>query len=457
MNLLKTLAAAVLAAAPLCAQFKAPPAPQPFQVPQAPQVPQLPQLPQVPQAAPFAYADSMAAYADSMLAFADSTLSAVGLGFQQKLATGRLDGDYDRGMRALDDHKYDEAVRLFDSVINGKGSRADGALYWKAYALNRLGRRDDSLAALTQLRRDYAGSHWLNDAQALEAEVRQGSGQPVSPQQEANDDIKLLALNGLMNQDPERAIPAIEGILKGSSSPKVKDRALFVLTQSQSPQAQQLLMNYAKGAGNPDLQMRAVRYIGMSGTTDARKQLLAIYNGSSDATVKHQIIQSFLMSNDKDDLVNIAKNEKDQDLRLSAIRQLGAMHGVDQLTQMYAAESSPEIKKEIIRSLFVAGASDKLLEIVRNEKDQAVRSEALRNLAMTNGVSADVLAGLYTSETDQRVKRQLINGLFARGDGKAMVDIARKETDPAMKKFIIQQLSVMHSKEGTDYLMELLK
>jgi hypothetical protein len=163
------------------------------------------------------------------------------------------------------------------------------------------------------------------------------------------------------------------------------------------------------------------------------------------------------MSNDKDDLVSLAKNEKDQDLRQTAIRQLGAMRAVDQLMQLYAAESSPEIKKEIIRSLFVGGAHDKLLEIVRSEKDQSVRGEAIRNLAMTQGVSGDALSGMYTAETDTKVKRELITGMFVRGDAKLMIDIARKETDPAMKRFIVQQLSMMHNKEANDYMLELLK
>ena len=50
-----------------------------------------------------------------------------------------------------------------------------------------------------------------------------------------------------------------------------------------------------------------------------------------------------------------------------------------------------------------------------------------------------------------------MNGLFARGDAKPMIDLARKETDPAMKKYIVERLALMHSKEATDYMMELLK
>jgi hypothetical protein len=388
-----------------------------------------------------------------------SDLSAMGSGllFQGKLGAIRFDADYDSGTRALDDHKYEDAVRRFDAVINSKSARADGALFWKAYALNRLGRRDDALAALVVLRRDYPNSHWLNDAQALEAEAKQGSGQPVSPAQETNEDLKLMAINSLMNADPDRAMPLLEGVLKGNGAPKVKDRALFVLTQNQSPRAQQILTQYAKGAGNPDLQVRAIKYIGMSGTSDARQQLTSIYSGSTDAAVKRQVIQSLMISNGKDSLFALAKNEKDEELRAEAIKQLGVMRAIDQLGQLYASETSADNKIQIVKSLFIADASDKLLDFVRNEKDARVRGEAIRDLAMTHSASPEALAGLYASETDPKTKKEIVNGLMARGDGKLLVDLARKETDPAMKRFMVERLSMMHSKEATDYMMELLK
>ena len=39
----------------------------------------------------------------------------------------------------------------------------------------------------------------------------------------------------------------------------------------------------------------------------------------------------------------------------------------------------------------------------------------------------------------------------------ALVAIARAEKDPELKKAAVQKLSIMHSKEGTEYLMELLQ
>jgi tetratricopeptide (TPR) repeat protein len=338
-------------------------------------------------------------------------------------------GRYEYALQMLDDRRYDDAIRIFDAVIGAKADHVDGALYWKAYALNRIGRRDEALAALATLRKDYSSSHWLNDAQALEAEVQQGAGKPVSPEQQSNEDIKLMAINSLMNADPDRAVPLLETLLKSGNSPRLKDRALFVLTQSKSPKAQQILVDYAKGAGNPDLQLKAVRYIGMSGTAESQQQLGAVYASSNDVAVKKEILRSLMAAGAKDQLFNAAKNEKDADLRKEAVRQLGAMGATDHLMKLYTPDTTPELKIEIIRGLSMGRAG-----------------------------SADSLVSLYTADTDPKVKKELINGLLARQDAKPLIAIARKENDPTMKRYIVERLATMrNNKDATDYMMELLK
>lgn len=234
-------------------------------------------------------------------------------------------GDYEGGMSALDNRKYDAAIRSFDRVIAAKSTRADGALYWKAYALDRLGRRDDALAAIATLRHDYPKSRWLNEAQALDVEVRQGSGQPVSPAEESNEDLKLIAINGLMNAEPERAVPLLENVLKGTAAPPVKDRALFVLSQSQSTRAQQLLADYAKGSGNPDLQIRALRYLGMAGTPEKQQLLVSIYSGTTDVSVKRAVVQALFIAGAAGKLVDLARKERDPQMKIAIVRQLSLM------------------------------------------------------------------------------------------------------------------------------------
>lgn len=235
------------------------------------------------------------------------------------------DFGYDAGMRDLDSRRYDAAIRNFNKVIAAKSSRSEGALYWKAYALNRLGRQDEALAAIAALERDYPKSRWLTDAQALKVEARQSAGKPVSPDAESNDDLKLIAINGLMNANPERAVPQLETLLKGNAGPQIKDRAMFVLSQNSSPQAQQILANYAKGAGNPDLQAKAVRYLGIAGGQEKIQLLVDVYNGTTDGNVKRAAVQALFIANAGGKLVELARKERDPDLKKAIVHQLSAM------------------------------------------------------------------------------------------------------------------------------------
>src|SRR5438105_9382326 len=122
------------------------------------------------------------------------------------------DRTYDRGQRALDGRNWDQALLMFSQVTASCGSRADGALYWKAYALAKLGRRDEAVAAIAELRKSYATSRWLDDAKALELEVKQAGGQKMTPEAESDEDLKLMAINGLVQSDPERALPLVENL-----------------------------------------------------------------------------------------------------------------------------------------------------------------------------------------------------------------------------------------------------
>ena len=52
---------------------------------------------------------------------------------------------------------------------------------------------------------------------ALDLEIRQESGQAPAPDAAGSDDLKLMALGGLMNADPARALPLIKQMLARSA------------------------------------------------------------------------------------------------------------------------------------------------------------------------------------------------------------------------------------------------
>ena len=382
----------------------------------------------------------------------------------QTALRGRDSGDraYERGQRALDKREWDAALQAFTQVAGSGGSRADGALYWKAYALAKLGRRDDAVAAIAELRKSYASSRWLEDAGALELELKQASGQRVTPESENDEDLKLMALNGLVQSDPERAIPLLENLLKTSSSPRLKERALFVLAQSNAPRGRQLLEQVARGgAGNPDLQLKAISYIS---ATNKRQQtgnpqlLWEIYSGSNDNQVKRAALRGLMASRDKDHLLQVARTEKATPLRLEAISFLGSSGAQTELWQIYQGETAVDVKRQILHAMIAGGSTDRLLEVAKTEKDPDLRRTAIQALgSMHTTATGDALVSLYTSEPDPAVRRAIVDSLHSERNAKALVDLARKENDPAMKREIVGRLSRMKSKEAADYLMELLK
>ena len=96
-----------------------------------------------------------------------------------------------------------------------KGPKADAALYWKAYAQNKQGLRTEALGTIGELNKAYPKSRYLQDAKALEVEVRRDAGQPVRPENESDEEMKLLVLNGLQNSAPDEAIPMLHEVHSG--------------------------------------------------------------------------------------------------------------------------------------------------------------------------------------------------------------------------------------------------
>jgi tetratricopeptide (TPR) repeat protein len=370
----------------------------------------------------------------------------------------RADDLYDRARDLIEQGKFDRAVSDLDRLIALKSNRTDAAMYWKAYSLSKLGQRADALTALGDLIKQFGDSRWIRDAKALEVEVRQASGQAVSPASQDDEELKLMALRGIMQSDPEQALPVIEKMLTGTNSPKVKDRALFVLSQSHSARAREIIAGVAKGNANPDLQLRAIRYIGIMGGQDNRQILADVYKTSNDPAVKRSILRSFMTSGDKDRLFAAARSETDASLRGEAIRQLGVMHASSELSQLYQSESAVELKKAILQSMFVGGDGDKLIELAKNEKDPELRKTAIRNLGlMKRPGTTEALTAIYASDASVEVKKAVINALFLQTNATGLVTLARAEKNTELKKEIVSKLSVMKSKEATDYLMELLK
>ncbi len=370
----------------------------------------------------------------------------------------RREDRFERARDAIDRGQWARAAEQFRTLTNSSFPRADAALYWQAYSLNQLNRQTEALTTVAELLKNFPMSRWLNDARALELQVRQRAGQPISPDQQSDDDLKLLAIQGLQHMDPAQGVPLLEQILQGNQSPRLKERALFVLAQSGTPRAQQVLTGIAKGNANPDLQRKAIQYLGMHNSAANRQVLSEIYGSTADLDIKRQVLRSFMMAGDKQRVLAAATGEKSPELRSEAVRQLGMMGARDELWQLYQKESSVEVRQQMLQGMMMSGDVAHLTEVANSDANMDLRRQAVRQLGMAGGGrSGDTLVNIYNKQTDAGVKGAAIDGLFISGNASALVTLAKKETDRDLKRRIVEKLAIMNSPEATAYLLDLLK
>ena len=324
------------------------------------------------------------------------------------LGPADLESIYDEARQAIENSQFELAIANFDRLVADKNvskldksaSKADAAMYWKAYSQAKLDFSKEALQTIQEMKAQFSASPWVKDANALAVEIQQANGQPVSADLQNDEELKLLALRGVMQADPDKGVPIIEKMLAGGASPRVRDRALFVLSQSRSTRARDVMLNTAKNNGNPEQQRTAIRYLGMMGGAEDREVLAGIYRTATDTGVKRAILQSYFMSGNVEKTAEAARTEKDSDLQRAAIRNLGMMNRPG---------------------------------------------------------SAEALVSIYKTDVQSDTRRAVINSLFIQHNAKALVDLARVEKDASLKKEIVSKLSVMKAPEATDYMLELLK
>jgi hypothetical protein len=263
-----------------------------------------------------------------------------------------LDDDpYTAGTRAMNERRWPDAVSAFDKVINEKGKRVDSALYWKAYSLKKLGKTPLAVATCDQLHAQFSDSPWNKDCVVLsvdggvdpraiagamtEMKTNLDQIRPMIKTFEmseggvargSDEDLKMIALNSLLNRDPAAALPLLRGILSGNQPLNVKKHALFVLAQSKSPEAENILHDAALGKLDPQLQGEAIRSMAVFQGKRANDTLAEVYRTTADPKIKKSIISAMFITQDAPRMVEMAKSEKDMELKRMIVSQLALMN-----------------------------------------------------------------------------------------------------------------------------------
>jgi len=171
-----------------------------------------------------------------------------------------------------------------------------------------------------------------------------------SSDSDEQDSLKMAALEALITAPPERALPIVDKVLAGNNSVELKDRALFILSQMYTAEAEARMVAYARDSEG-ELQSEAIRMIGSGGDNETLAGLGDIYaNGSSDA--REAVLQAYLIADDADAVFQIAANASDEEEFSNAVQMLGAMGAYDQLRELRGRAG---LSESLIQAFAVSG------------------------------------------------------------------------------------------------------
>lgn len=370
-------------------------------------------------------------------------------------ADGPRSDRYREGQRALSEERWSDALDHFSGVAASRGGETDAALYWQAWSESKLGRRVEALATLRKLAADHPKSEWVDDARALELEL---SGKKGAARVEAGDDedLKLYALDSLMQAEPERAVPILERFLAGSHSLRLKERALFVLGQSDTPRAREILVDTARRGTPPELRLKAIESLGIAGDAGDVAALGAIWKDATPA-VQQKILEAWMIAGAEAPVLDIARGAADPAMRRKAIEMLGVMGASRALGELYASEKDPAVRAKLLEAYGLAGDVDAVLRAAKGESDRALRAKAIETLGVFGEeAGARHLVELYRVEQDRSLRRKIAESLMVNGDARALIELFRQETDPELKRTLVQQLSMIDDEAAQAFFAEIL-
>lgn len=229
------------------------------------------------------------------------------------------------------------------------------------------------------------------------------------------EQLKIAALEALIAAPGDRALPLVTKVLTGNHSDEVKERALFILSQIDLPEAHAQLLDLARN-GSGELRIEAVRMIGIGGNSESLASLGGLYE-SGDPELRDAILEAYLIAGDSDAVFEIAMTAEGEDFEAA------------------------------VEMLAVLGATDKLKLL----RDRAGVSESLINAYAISG-DVESLRELAADGGSPEQQSRAIEGLMIAGDNEGLLEIYRASNDIAVKRQVLEMLAV----SGSDLVLDII-
>lgn len=361
---------------------------------------------------------------------------------------------YDDGQKALREKQWMAAAEFFEQAIEAEEKNSDAAMYWRAYALFESNRDKEANRQIRKLERSYPDSRWLKEAQVLM--IEHGETPVTASGTDILEDVELrmFALARLMEANPERALPLVLDLLRGTESEDVRRDALFMLGMSDDEVAQRAIAQIAMDSKDPGLQAEAIQMLGFSESPTSLALLQGIYTGDADNRVKGAVLQAYMVSDDATPLLEMLKKEQDPEWQKQIIHTMGVMDATDELQALYPTFKDKAVKIAALEAFFIAGETGMLKEVLQTETDPELRKNAIMGIALEDDDdSAALLESIYDKAQSSDEKLAVLEALVVMDDAEDLaLKIVRTESDTELREQAILALGIM---EASGHLADL--
>ncbi len=273
------------------------------------------------------------------------------------------------------------------------------------------------------------------------AAAAQAAPKPDAEDRAPTDDeeLAIAALEGLMSQDSNRSLPILKKVLAGNQTTLVKRRALFVLGQIETPEAQGILLETARST-NAELRGEAIRSIGIGGDPAALAKLKDVYNTGS-ADVKKNVLEAWMISEYKSGLFEVATTAKTEEEASEAIQLLGAMGATEELRKL---NGNARATRGLLEAYAISGDLESLRKIADGTGEKSLRVDAVQRIGIIDTDAAKVaLREIYTKSADKEIKDAAMHGMMIAEDDKGMLELYKVAKTTEEKRALLRMIMTM--------------
>lgn len=439
------------------------------------------------------------------------------------------DSLYRLGREALNRGDWKRAADIFDQIGKRYGSSgyAGDAQYYRAFALYRMSGIENlrrALSALDTQKAKYAKAATVADAPALKGRIEaklaelgdptyaaqvwsdadkvakapeapEAPETPETPEMAAapkapkapkaakayrqndqcrdgddDDDVRVAALNGLLQMDSERALPILKKVLarRDEASACLRRKAVFLVAQKRGPETETILLDAIRNDPDGEVREQGVFWLSQVPSTRSTAILDSVLQSSQDYDVRDKALFALGQQKSPEALKALRtfamKTSAPGELRERAIFWLGQRSDVAMplLVEIYRQLDSQDLKEKVLFSASQNRSPESgqfLLDVAKNAKEPIeLRKRAIFWLSQGRGSVAE-LTSLYTSMTDRELREQLIFAYSQKKDPAALdklIEIGKKDPDKELRKKALFWLGQSRDPRAAQALAEIL-